>query len=308
MPLSRVNGVEIAWDRHGDESASGDRAIVLVQGLGMPSAAWPQEFISRLVAGGFGVITFDNRDVGSSEILGGLRDAAVVQSAVRRMFRLPVSVPYRLSDMAADTLALIDELGLGVPHVVGFSMGGMIAQRLALSAPDRLASLTSVMSTTNDRNLPQPSLSLQWFLASGGRVTTPRQRREHLRRFWKRIGSPGFPRSEDETEAFIDRIMAAGMPPAGRDRQTLAIIAEEGRGEDLAELDLPAHVIHGTDDPLVPVECGKHTAQSIPGATLELIEGMGHDLPAALVPLISDSILAHVKAVRKGEKQTERAA
>ncbi len=305
MPVSRLNGVEIAWDVHGDPAG---QTIVLIQGLGMPSAAWPPAFIERLTAGGFAVVTFDNRDVGRSECLNGMRDVTVLQSAVRRMMRIPVQAPYRLHDMAEDALALIDLLGLEAPHIVGFSMGGMIAQRVALAAPGRLGSLTSVMSTTNDRNLPQPSLGLQWFLAKGGQAMTPRQRREHLRNFWKRIGSPAFPHTDEEIEAFIDRILAAGMPPAGRDRQTLAIIAEEGRGEDLGELDLPTLVIHGTDDPLVPVECGKRTAECIPGATLRLIEGMGHDLPSGLVPILGNAIVAHAEGAALRPAQSGRAA
>ena len=297
MPVSRLNGVNIAWDRYGGHgSDDGRQTIVLIQGLGMPAAAWPPAFIDRLIASGFNVVTFDNRDVGRSECLGGERDAAVLKAALKRMARIRVAAPYRLADMAADVLALLDEAGLDAPHVVGFSMGGMIAQRLALAAPNRVRSLTSVMSTTNDRDLPQPSLRLQWFLAAGARATTPRQRRVYLRKFWRRIGSPGFPHSDDELEAFIDRILEAGMPPAGRDRQTLAIIAEDGRSRELARLLVPSLVIHGTHDLLVPAECGKRTAESIPGASLKLIEGMGHDLPAELIPDISNAIVAHVKA------------
>lgn len=306
MPVSRLNGVDIAWDRHGREGGDGNgETIVLIQGLGMPAAAWPPAFLDRLVARGYSVVTFDNRDVGGSEYLGGLHDAAVLRSALKRLVRVRVAAPYRLADMADDALALMDELSLEAPHVVGFSMGGMIAQRLALKAPERLGSLTSVMSTTNDRDLPQPSLGLQWFLATGSRATTPRQRRAYLRKFWRRIGSPGFPHSDDELDAFIERILAAGMPPAGRDRQTLAIIAEDGRSRELSALSLPSLVIHGTDDPLVPVECGKRTAASIPGATLKLIEGMGHDLPSALVPVIGDAIVEHAAAAAG---RAERAA
>lgn len=292
MPFGRLNGVNIAWERYGD---AGSPVMLLIQGLGMPAAAWPPAFIDLLVAAGFGVITFDNRDIGHSELLDDLGCPSVLAAAMKRAVGLPVRAPYSLGDMATDAEALLDELEVDTAHVVGVSMGGMIAQNLALEAPARVASLTSIMSTTNDRDLPDAEGRVKRFIVRGAGNSSESARRAYHRQLWPLIGSPGFSRTTDELDDFLDRIFAAGMPPSGRDRQTIAVIAEPGRGEKLAGLGVPTLVIHGDADPLVPVECGRRTARCIPGATLRVIEGMGHDLPSGLLPSLAEDIVAHAR-------------
>lgn len=292
MPVTKLNGVDIGWRSDGDRNHP---VILMIQGLGMPAAAWPPEMIDSFVTAGFRVIQFDNRDIGSSEQMDHLGRVSVLYTALRYAVRLPVRAPYSLLDMAKDALALLDELSIDSAHVLGVSMGGMIAQNLALHAQGRVASLTSIMSSTNERWLPQADARVQRFIVRGAGVKTEAARREYHRGLWPLIGSPDYPHTAGELEAFIERIFAAGMPPAGRDRQTLAVVAEGGRGERLSDLTTPTLVIHGAADPLVPVECGRRTAECIPGAKLKVIPGMGHDLPGALLPLISTEIITHVR-------------
>jgi pimeloyl-ACP methyl ester carboxylesterase len=303
LPVTQVNGVDIAWERHGD---AGDPAILLIQGLGLPAAAWPPAFIDLLLARGFSVVTFDNRDIGSSELLDHLGRARVLATALRRVVHLPIRPPYSLSDMAGDAEALLGVLGIDKAHVVGVSMGGMIAQNLALASPEKLASLTSIMSTTNDRDLPDAESQVRRFIVKGAADSSEPARRAYHRELWPLIGSPAYPHARDELEAFLDRIFEAGMPPSGRDRQTVAVLAEPGRGKRLGALSVPTLVIHGEADPLVPVACGRRTAACIPGARLRLFEGMGHDLPSALLPMLADEIVAHARAA--GEASTRSVA
>jgi pimeloyl-ACP methyl ester carboxylesterase len=299
MPRVRANGVELAYEFHGDEH---DPVILLIQGLGLPAAAWPAEFIRLLTSSGYRVLTFDNRDIGGSTRFEADGLPNLVRLAIRHRLGMRIDVPYTLDDMTRDAEQLLAALDIRRAHVVGVSMGGMIAQKLALSAGHAVRTLTSIMSTTNDRHLPQPSFGVQMFIVRGPRDLSAAARREYHRKLWPLIGSPAYPHTTEELEDFIERIFASGIRSSGVARQTAAVIAEPGRAEQLRRLRVPTLVIHGADDPLVRVDCGRLTADSIPGAELFVIEGMGHDLPSALLPGICSRIVSHLQACRDAEQ------
>jgi pimeloyl-ACP methyl ester carboxylesterase len=280
---ARVNGVELAYETFGDPV---DETILLIMGLGVQMLGWDEEFC-RMVAGrGYRVVRFDNRDVGhSTKIEGGPRPD--VMGAVAGDGS---SASYLLDDMADDCAGLLDELGVKAAHVVGASQGGMIAQALAIRHPERVLSLVSIMSTTGERAVGQPHPE-----AIPALLTRPPAGRDGYVDFvvgaWKVIGSPGFPADESALRALAGASYDRGIFPEGTARQLVAIIASGDRTEALRKLDVPATVIHGTSDLLVDVSGGKATAAAIRGARLELMEGMGHDLPRQLWPRFADLIV-----------------
>ena len=292
MPTVTANGIEIAYELHGVEDGP---VLLLVQGLSMPLTAWPPRFVDMLVDAGYRVLTFDNRDIGHSELLDHLPTPGLFMQAVKHACRLPVRAPYHLTDMMADTRALLAALDIPKAHVVGVSMGGMIAQLLAMHAPERLISLTSIMSTTGNRRLPGPTSKVRRLVLSRPTGPSAEARLAYHRKLWPMIGSPGFPHTEEELDNFLERIFARGMPATGITRQTLAILAAPSRAAQLGSLRVPTLVIHGDADPLVPVECGRDTARSIPDSELVVIEGMGHDLPDTLLPKLTELIIGHAR-------------
>jgi pimeloyl-ACP methyl ester carboxylesterase len=285
--IASTNGVEIAYETFGDPD---DPTILLVMGLGVQMLGWDEELCRMLTARGFQVVRFDNRDVGhSTKIEGGPRPDVMAALAGDAS-----SASYRLDDMAADCAGLLDELGVAAAHVVGASQGGMIAQTLAIGRPDRVLSLTSIMSTTGDPSVGQPHPE-----AIPALLTRPPEGREGFLDFivgaWRVIGSPGFEVDEQALRARAGASYDRGIYPDGTGRQLLAILASGDRTEALRELDVPAMVIHGIEDPLIDVSGGKATAAAIPGARLELIEGMGHDIPPALWPRLVDLIIENAE-------------
>lgn len=265
-----ANGIELWHDTQGPPDGT---PLLLVMGLGMQATAWDAALCAQLVAAGHRVIRFDNRDVGLS-------------SKVER--------PYLLDDLAADTKALLDALGIARAHVVGASMGGMIAQLVALAHPDRVASLTSIMSTTGDRDLPPPDP------AAVAAITRPRgaNREEWIEggiETFRVLAGPDMPYDEAYSRARIVESIARSWNPAGFLRQLQAIMASSPRGERLRGLRVPTLVIHGTRDPLVPLAHGKRTAEVIPGARWLPITGMGHALPPQAWPTAVPAILEHTR-------------
>jgi len=291
MPRARSNGIELEYETFG---RAGDPPLLLVMGLGAQMILWHEEFCAALARRGFHVIRYDNRDVGRSTWLAdaGVPDvpAALAAAGAGR----PVDAPYRLGDMAADAAGLLDVLGVEAAHVVGASMGGMIAQSLAIEHPRRLRTLTSIMSTTGHPDLPPARPEAMAILLT----PMPTERAAHVERSVRAsrtIGSPAYPSEEGELRALAERGFDRGLNPPGVARQLVAILASGSRRAALGAVGAPTLVIHGADDPLVPVEAGRDTAASVPGAELLEIAGMGHDLPRALWPTVVDAIAKHAE-------------
>jgi pimeloyl-ACP methyl ester carboxylesterase len=297
MPRTAANGIELEYDTFGDRSAP---PLLLVMGLGAQMVLWEDEFCAALAERGFFVVRFDNRDIGQSTQL----DAAGVPNIFVAMQAAatgqPMSAPYTLADMADDTVALMTALDMERAHVVGASMGGMIVQTLAIRHPTRLLSATSIMSTTGDPALPQATPA-----AMAALLTPPPSDREgNVARnveAWRVIGSPGFPFDEDRMRGLLGLSFDRGYHPNGVARQLVAIVASGDRTKALHSVMVPTLVIHGDADPLIPVAGGHATAEAVPGATLLVIEGMGHDLPVGTWPPIIDAISKHAAhAVARG--------
>jgi pimeloyl-ACP methyl ester carboxylesterase len=290
-----ANGIALEVEDHGPPSGE---PLVLIMGLGMQLVAWPDGFVAMLVARGFRVIRFDNRDIGLSQHFDHLGVPNVARDAFRHLFGLPVASPYSIADMANDTAALLDVLGLASAHVCGASMGGMVAQHLAARHAARVKSLTLMMTTTGSRWLPGPSLKVRAALLS--RPDDPRSFDsivEHYVRLYRLIGSPAYPMEEGELRQRVANAVRRSYHPQGVSRQLVAIAADGNRTPMLRDIVAPTQVIHGKDDPLVPVAAGHDLEQRIAGAQADYIDGMGHDLPAALWPRFMDGI-ARVAARR----------
>jgi proline iminopeptidase len=269
-------------------------AIVLIMGLGMQLTGWPDDFCHGLVARGYRVIRFDNRDCGLSGRAPEGRRANLLLAMTAAALHLPVRTPYTLQDMAGDALGLMDRLGIARAHIVGASLGGMIAQVLAAGFPQRVLSLTSIMSSSGNRKLSRPSKAAQKVLLS--RPVDPKNADsviDYMVEMFGVIGSPGYPTSVEELRRTLGRSVRRAYTPAGTARQLLAVIASGDRRKLLCTITAPTLVIHGADDPLVPLAAGRDTAAQIPGAELLVIEGMGHDLPAALLPQLVQAIADH---------------
>ncbi|SFD26756.1 alpha/beta fold hydrolase [Massilia yuzhufengensis] len=293
MPTLNANGIRIAFDTAGDPKAP---PLLLVHGLGLQLAAWPEEFIEGLVDLGFYVIRFDNRDCGLSTKFdqAGVPNLALAWLKSKLGWRL--SAPYRLDDMAEDAIGVLSALGVARAHVVGVSMGGMIGQILAARYPQRILSLTSVMSSSCRRGLPGPEKRLRQLLAR--RPGDPADLDaiiEHGVQVMRAIGSPAYPTPEKLLRMRVARSVRRSYCPGGVARQLLAIAASGDRCAQLATVTAPSLVIHGAADPLVPLACGEDTASRIPGARLEIVEGMGHDLPPQLVERLLALIDAHAR-------------
>lgn len=293
MPTLTSNGLSLAYDEFGDPDHP---PVLLIQGLGLPSTAWPTEFIDHLVERSLRVIAFDNRDCGQSDYIRAPRRNLAWQ-VVRGRLGLGVNAPYRLSDMRDDAIGVLAALGIDSAHVVGISMGGMIAQLMAIHAPHRLRSLTSIMSTTGDRSLPGPAADIVTHMLRRPPEDDIQLRDAYYRKLWELIGSPEYPTTAERRSRFLARVYDRGINPEGTTRQLLAIMAAPGRSRHLEGVSVPTLVLHGENDRMVPAACGKATASAIPGARLEIIPGMGHDLPIQLIPRLLDDIVGHIRSV-----------
>jgi pimeloyl-ACP methyl ester carboxylesterase len=292
MPSVNANGIKIEYESFGAEGAP---AIVLIMGLGMQMIAWPDPFCKTLAAAGFRVIRFDNRDIGLSTHFDDRGVPNMIWAFLKARVGLKVRGPYDLNYMAADTVGLMDALQLREAHIVGASMGGMIAQQVAAKYPARAKSLVSIMSTSGDRRLPPATRDAQRALFA--RHANPHDQNsivEHSMKIWGVIGSPGFPTDPAELRARTQRSVARSYHPQGVARQLVGILASGDRSSDLKTIRVPTLVIHGDCDPLVRPACGEDTAKNISGAKLSIIKGMGHDMAAW--PILADQILGHVRA------------
>ena len=296
MTQVNANGIRLEVDVLG---RPGDPVVMLVMGLGMQLVAWPEAFCRNLVDAGYRVIRFDNRDVGLSEKMDTAARVNLPLAAMRYFLRLPVAAPYRVDSMAADAVGVLDALGIEAAHIVGASLGGMIAQTIAAQYPERCISLVSMMSSSGNRRLPPADLKvLRLLLKRPRRGCGTDELVGHFTRLMKAIGSPGFPTPDAELRARMRVGVSRCYHPEGTARQLLAVIASGDRSSQLRGISQPTLVLHGDADPLIPLPHGVDCANKIPGAHLKVIPGMGHDLAPGLVPILSEAVVAHLGQVR----------
>jgi len=283
--IARIGDIELAYETFGDPAHP---ALLLVMGLGTQMLGWRAEFCAELAGRGFRVVRFDNRDAGRST-----KFSAHPPPTPRQLLRRDrKAAAYTLADMADDAAGLLDHLGIARAHVVGASMGGMIAQTIAFRHPDRVLSLVSIMSTTGNRWKGQPALRVYPFLLR--RPVTDREVQiSRVMKLFKLVGSPGFERDEADLRELARTAFDRGRNPAAGGRQLAAIIASGDRTKRLHAVTAPTLVIHGKDDKLVRASGGRATAKAIDGAELLEIPGMGHDLPRDAWPQIIDAIVAN---------------
>ena len=285
-----ANGLNLCYDTFGDPTAS---PLLLIMGLAAQMVAWDDEFCTLLAARGYHVIRFDNRDIGLSSRIesAGVPDVSAAFMAAMQGQPIP-SPPYLLRDMADDAVGLLDALGIPSAHVVGASMGGAISQTLAINHPERLRTLTSIMATTGEPGLPPPTADALAVLFK----PTPTDQAAYFESYvqtWKVLRAGSFPLDEARDLSRAGQNFARGLNPAGVARQLVAILASGSRKQALGAVRVPTLVIHGDIDPLVPLACGLDTAESVPGAKLLVVPGMGHALPISKWPQIIDAIVAH---------------
>jgi pimeloyl-ACP methyl ester carboxylesterase len=286
--------IEIEDTHPGD--ATGRPVVLLIMGLGMQLIAWPPAMVQALVDAGFRVVRFDNRDIGLSQHFDHLGSPSLLWEGLKFRMGWRIRPPYGLDDMAADTLGVLDALQIGKAHVVGVSMGGMIAQRLAVLAPSRVISLSSIMSSSGARGLPEASPAVARVLLSRPAGRGVQAAIDHTVKLLKAIGSPGFPMDDAEIREKVTAAAQRSFHPQGVLRQMVAVAADSARASALARVTAPTLVLHGKADRLVPMACGEDTARRIPGARFESIEGMGHDLPPGVVERLLALLIPHFKA------------
>jgi pimeloyl-ACP methyl ester carboxylesterase len=283
VPQVRTDGIDIEYESFGRD---GDPLILLIMGFAAQLILWPEALCLGLAAKGFRVVRFDNRDVGKSTHFAGLAAPDSRALFAEIMAGRRPDVPYSLDDMADDGVGLMDALRVERAHIVGASMGGMIAQLVAINHPDRTKSLTSIMSTTGRRDLPAGNRETLSVLFQPPKSSSRDDLIDASMLVQKALSSPGFPASEAEMRLTAERRTdRAPFDPGGLARQSAALIAAPPRNALLRELRCPTLVLHGADDPVIPAAAAKDTAESIPGAELVIVPGMGHDFAAALVPV-----------------------
>jgi pimeloyl-ACP methyl ester carboxylesterase len=289
MNILKANEVDLAYDSFGDETAE---AILLIAGLGTQMIRWTVPFCKELAARGYHVIRFDNRDAGCSSHFRHHPTLDFSALATALMSGQRPDIPYTLNDMADDAIGLLDALSIDRSHFVGRSMGGMIAQIAASEHPERVLSLTSIMSSSGNPSLPQaaPDVMAMMTKPAPNPFEDEAGFLAHSLSFARRIAGTGYPLEEDDHRALILEEVQRAYDPGGFGRQIAAIAVSGDRRQRLATIKAPTLVIHGVDDPLFVVACGEDTASVIPGAELMLIEGMGHDLPHQLYKAIADDI------------------
>lgn len=297
MNILKVNGIDLAYESYGNKT---DETILLIAGLGTQMIRWTVPFCEMLVARGFRVIRFDNRDTGLSTHFSHHPTLNFEALANTLMSGQRPDIPYTLNDMSDDAIGLLDALGIRKAHFVGRSMGGMIAQLAASRYPERVLSLTSIMSTTGNPDLPPTSPEIMALMTRP--APNPMEDEEgylaHSLAFAKRISGTGYPFEADEYRSLIREEVQRAYDPGSVERQIAAIAVSGDRRPHLAKVTVPSLIIHGMDDPMFVPACGKDTAQAISGAEFMLLEGMGHDLPAQLF----ETVVAGIERVtrRKG--------
>ena len=291
MPSISSNSITIEYELFGDKGP----VVVLIMGLGMQMVAWPTEFIQAIVSAGYRVLRFDNRDIGLSTWFDQKGKPSLALMAAKYAVRLPISAPYNLTDMANDAVGVCDALQIKQAHWIGVSMGGMIAQLIAVNHPNRVLSLISIMSSSGARNLPGPTIAARKALMQRPpKVRDPAKRTavwvEHTLKLLTVIGSPNNPAPDDEIRARLRASIERSLHPEGTLRQMAAILSDGDRSERLKTIKVPTLIVHGTVDPLVPMACGQDTAKKIAHSRFVSVVGMGHDL----APVAQSGVLAAV--------------
>jgi len=277
-----TNGISLEVEDHGPVQGE---PLLLVMGLGMQLVAWHAEFVASLVARGYRVICFDNRDIGLSQRFDHLGLPNLAVESLKFAVGLKVASPYAVADMADDAAGVLDALGIPAAHVCGASMGGMIAQQMAVRHAAKVKSLTLMMTSSGSRRLPGPTLKVRGAMIS--RPADPRNIQsviDHYVKLYRLIGSPAYPATEAYLQERLGMSVRRAYRPQGTARQMVAIAADGNRSKLLARIKVPTHVIHGSQDPLIPVAAGHDLVAKVKGATIDVIDGMGHDLPVPLWP------------------------
>ncbi|MFA5940396.1 MAG: alpha/beta hydrolase [Sinimarinibacterium sp.] len=305
MARIHSNGIQLEYETFGQP---GDPAVLLIMGLGGQLVMWPDSFCENLACAGHHVIRFDNRDVGLSSKMDHLGKPNLVRSSLAFRLGLPLRAPYTLGDMTLDAVGLLDALDIKNAHVVGVSMGGMIAQLMAAQHAARVRSLTSIMSHSGGRRVPSPKLAVQLRLVRRPQRLDREGLIAHGVQTWRMIGSPGFPEDEQVLRDKVARQLERNIHPQGFVRQMTAIMASGSRAPLLKRVKTPTLILHGKADPLVPVAAARDLARHLPHAQVEIIDGMGHDLPRALLPHIEHSILRHIKHAERARGRLDEIA
>lgn len=291
MPHVTANGMQIEYETFGDRRSP---TLLLIAGNGAQLIFWDEPLCQMFVDAGLHVIRFDNRDAGLSTKFEEAGVPDMMASIKAAMEGKPITAAYTLEDMADDAIGLLDSLGIAKAHICGLSMGGMIAQVVAYRHPEQVLSLTCIMSCTGNPEMPHGKPE-----ALAAVVAPPPKEREafieHNLAVWRQIWSPGYPFEEERARTFMEASYARAQYPQGMARQNMAILANGDRRPSLATITAPTLVIHGADDPLIPVEAGRDTARSIPDARLCIIDGMGHDLPTGVWPTVVEAISRQVR-------------
>ncbi len=293
MPKTQANGIELHYEEHGNPA---DPAMLLIMGFGAQLTLWPDELVEALAEQGFRVIRYDNRDIGLSHKFDDVKAPGLIKMTLLSKIGLMPRVPYTLGDMAADGVGLLDALGIDKAHIVGASMGGMIAQHVAAKYPERCLSFTQIFSTTGNPKLPAARKEALQALVTRPKSDEEDALVEHGIMLARTIGSPAYPSPEDRLRERTRTNVRRSFYPQGPTRHLSAIVADGDRRAMLRDIEVPTLVLHGEDDPLVPCEGGRDTADCIPDARLKTIPGWGHDLPLELVDQIVGEITQHARS------------
>lgn len=292
MARAKANGIEIEYETCGNKN---DPALLLIMGLAAQLTIWPDALCEGLASKGFFVIRYDNRDTGLSTDFGPWGVPNIAEAVGKVMMGKKVDAPYLVKDMAGDGVGLLDALGIDKAHIVGASMGGMIAQTIAGLWPERTRSLVSIYSTSGRSGLPPGKPEALAMLTAQPEGPSREQRVQYGMKLRTVIGSPGYPRDEAALRALVEKNVDRRWYPEGGARQYLSIIASGDRVELLKTIKAPTLVLHGEEDPLLPVECGRDVARLIPGAEIETYPGWGHDFPSQLIPSLVERIAGFCK-------------
>ena len=288
-----VNGVRIEVEDTGEK----DRvAVLLIPGMAMQLIVWPEAMVHQLHQAGYRVIRFDNRDIGLSQDMAHLPAPNLLWFMLQQKLGFQPQAPYSIQDMANDALGVLDHLHINQAHLVGVSMGGMMGQRICLTAPERALSLTSIMSSSGAKGLPGPTSEMRRVLFTPPAKPGTDAAYQHALRFVNALAGPGFEHPEGSQERLVQESLKRSSRPMGAYRQMLAAMADRTRAGLLARITTPTLVIHGKADPLVPYACGEDTARRIPNAKLHGIEGMGHDMPPGVVDNMMARLLPFLNA------------